>query len=158
MQKLSSSVLGSIKAKAGSSLPSFVEGDVGGKGRPPGRCATAPAHPTLVLTHWHSLAPHPFMATKSRQVHVDLCEVYTVYMGLCMYRYTLSTYIYRGEREREREREREQKTFPTSSNHRHSTAQPIFGLWRVRFPPVLVRTGRRPGDHCQCPRSTRSKL
>ena len=45
-----SSVLGSgsIKAKAGSSLPSFVEGDVGGKGR---RCATAPAHPTLVLIH-----------------------------------------------------------------------------------------------------------
>ena len=68
------------KAKAGSSLPSFVEGDVGGKGR---RCATAPAHPTLVLTHWHSLAPHPFMATKS-----------TVYMGLCIYLYHDALYTY----------------------------------------------------------------
>ena len=33
--------------------------------------------------------------------------------------------IYRGERERERERTNNLPTFPTSSNHRHSTAQPI---------------------------------
>jgi len=118
------------KGKAGSSFPSFVEGDVGGKGR---RCATAPLTPTLVLTHWHSLTPHPFMATKSWKVHVDLRTVYVkcirlygpVYISIyTLYIYTLSTSIYRGEREREREREREQTTFPTSSNHRHSTAQP----------------------------------
>ena len=111
---------------AGSSFLSFVEGDVGGKGR---RCATAPAHPHPGANSLALISTPPFYGYKvtagARGSKDGVCEVYTVYMGLCMYRYTLSTYIYRGEREREREREREQKTFPTSSNHRHSTAQPI---------------------------------
>jgi len=55
----------------------------------------------------------------------DVCEVYTVYMGLCIYLYIPYIYIYliyaiySGE---ERERENKKKTFPTASNHRHSTA------------------------------------
>ena len=54
-------------------------------------------------------------------VYVEGC------IRVCVYIYIYIPYIclYIIEREREREREREQKTFPTSSNHRHSTAQPI---------------------------------
>ena len=108
---------------AGSSFLSFVEGDVGGKCR---RCATAPAHPHPGANSLALISTPPFYGYKvtagARGSKDGVCEVYTVYMGLCMYRYTLSMYMYRGERERERERERENKK-PSQPRQTTDTAQ-----------------------------------
>ena len=80
---------------AGSSFLSFVEGDVGGKGR---RCATAPAHPHPGANSLALISTPPFYGYKVMEGACgskdDVCEVYTVYMGLCIYLYIPYIYIY----------------------------------------------------------------
>ena len=79
---------------AGSFFLSFVEGDVGGKGR---RCATAPAHPHPGANSLALISTPPFYGYKvtagARGSKDGVCEVYTV-IWACVYIYIYFIYIY----------------------------------------------------------------
>ena len=62
--------------------------------------------------------------------HAEAAKLYYTTILLCYYTTTLALIVGNWDEE-------------AIQALRRATRAGVFGLWRVRFPPVLVRTGRR---------------